>query len=145
MYKRKAKLVRLYGTDVARSSTEEHAERRMRPGLTNISKDRHAPATAKEARCTRGSVSERIGRIREAPKWFSRALKHTPESSTVQVEGCPIRCLRWGDPDAPGIVLVHGGAAHAHWWSFLAPMLASAYNVVAFDMSGHGDSGRRDA
>ncbi|MGR9093242.1 MAG: alpha/beta fold hydrolase [Gammaproteobacteria bacterium] len=83
--------------------------------------------------------------IAAAPKWFLRALDHAPEESTVTVEGCPVHCLRWGNPDAPGIVLVHGGAAHAHWWSFLAPMLADKHNVVAFDMSGHGDSGRRGA
>ena len=40
MYERKAKFVRLYGTDIAPSRIEENAERRMRPGLTNISKDR---------------------------------------------------------------------------------------------------------
>ena len=38
---------------------------------------------------------------------------------------------------------MHGGAAHAHWWSFLAPQLAKQYYVVAPDLSGHGDSGRR--
>jgi pimeloyl-ACP methyl ester carboxylesterase len=41
-------------------------------------------------------------------------------------------------------VLVHGGAAHAHWWSFLAPLLTGRYSVVALDLSGHGDSGRRE-
>ncbi len=51
--------------------------------------------------------------------------------------------MRWGDHHKPGIVLVHGGAAHAHWWSFLAPMLINDHHVVALDLSGHGDSGRR--
>jgi len=49
----------------------------------------------------------------------------------------------WGDPDRPGLVLVHGGAAHARWWDFIAPLLASRHHVVALDLSGHGDSGRR--
>lgn len=40
---------------------------------------------------------------------------------------------------------MHGGAAHAHWWSFIAPFLAEQYDVVAPDLSGHGDSGRREA
>jgi len=43
----------------------------------------------------------------------------------------------------PGLVLVHGGAAHAGWWTFLAPLLTRQYDVVALDLSGHGDSGRR--
>jgi len=38
---------------------------------------------------------------------------------------------------------VHGGAAHAHWWSFIAPQLTHDCQVVALDLSGHGDSGRR--
>jgi pimeloyl-ACP methyl ester carboxylesterase len=38
---------------------------------------------------------------------------------------------------------VHGGAAHAQWWSFIAPQLARHYHVAAVDLSGHGDSGRR--
>ena len=40
-------------------------------------------------------------------------------------------------------MLVHGGAADAHWWSFIAPLLTSQYHVAALDLSGHGDSGRR--
>jgi pimeloyl-ACP methyl ester carboxylesterase len=52
--------------------------------------------------------------------------------------------LRWGDAAKPGLVLVHGGAAHAHWWSFLGPLLTQHYSVVALDLSGHGDSGRRE-
>jgi pimeloyl-ACP methyl ester carboxylesterase len=80
----------------------------------------------------------------DVPKWFSGALAAPREERTVEVEGCPIHYLRWGDPARPGLVLVHGGAAHAHWWSFLAPQLTHHYHVVAPDMSGHGDSGRRE-
>ena len=79
-----------------------------------------------------------------APKWFSDALAAPRAEHVVEVEGVPIHYLTWGDPTKPGIVLVHGGAAHAEWWSFLAPQLASQYHVVAPDLSGHGDSGRRE-
>jgi len=78
-----------------------------------------------------------------APDWFLRALAQKPEDLTIEVQGCAIHYLRWGETDKPGIVLVHGGAAHAHWWSFIAPLLSSQYHVVALDLSGHGDSGRR--
>jgi pimeloyl-ACP methyl ester carboxylesterase len=40
-------------------------------------------------------------------------------------------------------MFVHGGGAHAHWWSHIAPRYVDRYRVAALDMSGHGDSGRR--
>lgn len=49
--------------------------------------------------------------------------------------------LEWGNPTAPALVLLHGGAAHAHWWDHLAPLLAQQYHVIALDLRGHGDSG----
>jgi pimeloyl-ACP methyl ester carboxylesterase len=81
----------------------------------------------------------------EAPDWFRTAIAAPYERRVVEVEGCPISYLAWGEMDRPGLVLVHGGAAHAHWWSFLAPLLTSTYRVLAPDLSGHGDSGRRPA
>jgi len=77
------------------------------------------------------------------PEWFERAVATPFTEGAVEVEGCPIHHLAWGDPDRPAVVLVHGGGAHAHWWSFIAPLLAADLRVVALDLSGHGDSGRR--
>ncbi|MCB0995053.1 MAG: alpha/beta hydrolase [Acidimicrobiales bacterium] len=77
------------------------------------------------------------------PTWFVRALAAPFDEDVVTVDGCDIHYLAWGEPDRPGIVLVHGGAAHAHWWSHIAPHIADQYRVVALDLSGHGDSGRR--
>ena len=81
----------------------------------------------------------------ETPQWFRDATQAPYEESGVTVDGCSIHYLQWGEPGAPALVLVHGGAAHAHWWSFLAPQLARGHQVIALDLSGHGDSGRRDA
>ncbi len=78
------------------------------------------------------------------PGWFQHTLALEPESRRVACRGTDIHYLAWGQPGAPGLVFVHGGAAHAHWWSFLVPLLADHYRVVAMDLSGHGDSGRRD-
>ncbi|MCH7585125.1 MAG: alpha/beta hydrolase [Acidobacteria bacterium] len=79
----------------------------------------------------------------EPPGWFKRALAEEPRQSTHEVEGTSINVLEWGDVGSPGLVLVHGGAAHARWWSHLAPMFSQQYHVTALDLSGHGDSGRR--
>ena len=78
-----------------------------------------------------------------APDWFERALAHRPEQRAVPVDGADISYLAWGRVGAPGLVFVHGGAAHAHWWSFLVPLLADHYRIAAMDLSGHGDSWRR--
>lgn len=78
-----------------------------------------------------------------APSWFEQALATPGEVGEVAVHGATVRWLAWGEPAAPPLVLVHGGAAHAQWWSPLAPMLTSGYRVVALDLSGHGDSDHR--
>jgi pimeloyl-ACP methyl ester carboxylesterase len=79
-----------------------------------------------------------------APGWFRDAVAARVEDREIEVEGCRIHYLRWGTSGNPGLVFVHGGAAHAHWWSFIAPLFASEYCVAALDLSGHGDSGRRE-
>ncbi|MEZ5180786.1 MAG: alpha/beta hydrolase [Acidimicrobiales bacterium] len=40
---------------------------------------------------------------------------------------------------------MHGGAAHAHWWTHIAAPFSRQFRVVALDLSGHGDSDRREA
>ena len=86
----------------------------------------------------------------DLPAWFTRAIA-APYTEHVASEGaCPIHYLRWGSggdtsaPAKPPVLLIHGGGAHAHWWGFLAPLLTDRYDVLALDLSGHGDSGRRD-
>jgi pimeloyl-ACP methyl ester carboxylesterase len=59
------------------------------------------------------------------------------------VAGAPVAYRAWGEPGGRGIVLVHGGGAHSRWWDHIGPLLASDRRVVAIDLSGHGDSGRR--
>jgi pimeloyl-ACP methyl ester carboxylesterase len=81
--------------------------------------------------------------VTPVPAWFSRAIGAPFTEHVVVVDDCPIHYVRWGDPAKSPVVLVHGGGAHAFWWAFLAPMLADRHSVVALDLSGHGDSGRR--
>src|SRR5258708_8053838 len=81
----------------------------------------------------------------EPPPWFTAAMDAPTEQRAVDVDGATIAYRAWGDRGDVGIVLVHGGAAHARWWDHVAPMLDGGRRVVALDLSGHGDSGRRDA
>lgn len=80
----------------------------------------------------------------EAPRWFSDALADTPTARSVSVEGASVNYLEWGEGGNPGLVFVHGGAAHARWWDHLAPLFTHHYHVVALDLTGHGDSDRRE-
>ena len=82
----------------------------------------------------------------EPPYWFEEALKITPKSHHLQVMDCNIHYLRWGPEvsDLNGILFIHGASAHAHWWDFIAPLLLDNFQVSALDMSGMGDSERRE-
>ena len=89
---------------------------------------------------TEGVLTPFHGEVPPAPQWFTDTVAIEPESAFVTVEGARIHYLRWGDRAKPGLLLVHGNAAHAYWWSFIAPFLAREYNIAAIDMSGMGDS-----
>ncbi len=78
------------------------------------------------------------------PAWFEKSLASPGTQRSVEVDGTDINYFSWGTTGSPGLVLIHGGGANAYWWSFLAPLFADEYQVVAIDLSGHGDSGWRD-
>ncbi len=81
--------------------------------------------------------------LRDAPEWFRNAIAHAPKRETVQVLGTEIETLSWGKIGNPAIVLLHGMGANADWWSFIAPLLADRYRVIAPSWSGMGRSGWR--
>jgi len=84
---------------------------------------------------------------RPAPDWFSRAVGRPRQSRRVSVADCPIHYLLWpgdaAESSRRGLLFVHGGGAHANWWSFIAPFFTDRFTVAALDLSGMGDSGRR--
>src|SRR4051812_49838601 len=80
----------------------------------------------------------------DSPDWFRRALDVPFTDPTVDVDG-PIHFVAWGERGRRGLVFVHGGGAHAHWWTHVAATFAEEFRVVAIDLSGHGDSGHRDS
>jgi len=83
------------------------------------------------------------GRKPPAPDWFSRALARAPERGFTEVEGAQIELLTWGTRGKPGLVFLHGGGAHADWWSFIAPFFADDYRIVASSFTGMGRSSSR--
>jgi pimeloyl-ACP methyl ester carboxylesterase len=80
-----------------------------------------------------------------APDWFTRVTAEKPERQTFQVEGAEIELLTWGKVGAPGLLLLHGGMAHADWWSFIAPYFAATHRVAALSWSGMGGSSWRQS
>ena len=82
-----------------------------------------------------------------APDWFRWATSRPHQSQFVTVAGCRIHYLVWAhEPARPGergLLFVHGGGAHSHWWSYIAPYFTRDFRVAAIDLSGMGDSGWR--
>lgn len=85
------------------------------------------------------------GRSPIAPAWFNAAIATPFEEHFVEVSGASVRYQLWGDGGKPGLLLVHGNGAHAHWWDFIAPFLIEDFQVAAMTFSGMGDSEWRDA
>jgi pimeloyl-ACP methyl ester carboxylesterase len=65
------------------------------------------------------------------------------DSGEVLVRGCSIAWAAWGAIGAPVVVLVHGAGAHMGWWDGVIAELADSFRVLAFDLSGNGDSAGR--
>lgn len=89
-------------------------------------------------------LAKLAGRIPPAPGWFRRALACAPQRSEVEVSGAHVEVLAWGPLGAPGILFVPGLYAHADWWSFICPLLATEFRVAAMSLSGMGRSGWRE-
>lgn len=83
----------------------------------------------------------------DCPDWFRWAMDQPRHERRVDSDGCEINYLLWDGPPKDerrgGLLFVHGGGGHGHWWSFLAPYFTNHYRVAAPDLSGMGDSGRR--
>lgn len=65
-------------------------------------------------------------------------------SDHVSVEGASIAHDVDGAVGGPAVMLVHGFAAHRHWWDAVLPQLtAASLRVARIDLSGHGGSAHR--
>ena len=61
-------------------------------------------------------------------------------SRFVEAGGLRLRYLDYGTAGRPPMLCLHGGAAHAHWFDFVAADLSADFHVRALDQRGHGDS-----
>ena len=60
----------------------------------------------------------------------------------VAPDGTPLHVEVFGPDDAPTVVLVHGWTCAAHFWTRQIQALRADVRVVAYDLRGHGRSGR---
>lgn len=58
----------------------------------------------------------------------------------VEVAGLKLRLQDYGTAGRPPMLCLHGGAANAHWYDFVASGFTADYHVRALDFRGHGDS-----
>lgn len=63
-----------------------------------------------------------------------------PTSHFFFSQGLRLHYVDWGNPEAPPLVLVHGGRDHCRNWDWVAAALRDRYHVIAPDLRGHGDS-----
>ena len=67
-------------------------------------------------------------------------LNDYPASHTYFSQRLRLHYVDWGNPDAPPLLLVHGGRDHCRSWDWVALALRERFHVIAPDLRGHGDS-----
>jgi pimeloyl-ACP methyl ester carboxylesterase len=63
-----------------------------------------------------------------------------PTSNTYISQRLRLHYVDWGNPDAPPLLLIHGGRDHCRSWDWVAEELRKDWHVIAPDLRGHGDS-----
>ena len=67
----------------------------------------------------------------------------TARSRRIEVRSLGLHVLEWGPTAGSGVLFLHGGAAHAHWFDAVTSPIAGSpgrRHVVALDQRGHGES-----
>lgn len=65
---------------------------------------------------------------------------HGPTSNRFVSQRLRLNYVDWGNPDAPPLILQHGGRDHCRSWDWVADALRHDWHVIAPDLRGHGDS-----
>lgn len=63
-----------------------------------------------------------------------------PASHSYFSQRLKLHYADWGNPDAPPLILLHGGKDHCRSWDWVARELREEWHVIAPDLRGHGDS-----
>jgi pimeloyl-ACP methyl ester carboxylesterase len=63
-----------------------------------------------------------------------------PTSSRFISQRLRLNYVDWGNPEAPPLILQHGGRDHCRSWDWTAQELRHDWHVIAPDLRGHGDS-----
>ena len=63
-----------------------------------------------------------------------------PTSQSYISQRLRLNYVDWGNPDAPPLILLHGGQDHCRNWDWVAQDLRRDYHIIAPDLRGHGDS-----
>lgn len=63
-----------------------------------------------------------------------------PTSNSFISQRLRLHYVDWGNPEAPPLILQHGGRDHCRSWDWVAEELAKDWHVIAPDLRGHGDS-----
>ena len=63
---------------------------------------------------------------------------HSEHSQFVTAASIQWHIQRWNSANKPSIVLLHGTGSSSHSWAYLAPLLATEFEVICIDLPGHG-------
>ena len=63
-----------------------------------------------------------------------------PTSNILISQRLRLHYVDWGNPDAPTLILQHGGRDHCRSWDWVAQELRKDWHIIAPDARGHGDS-----
>jgi pimeloyl-ACP methyl ester carboxylesterase len=97
--------------------------------------------------CERGRSNDQMSKPSQAVTASASFERIEPASSIsryVRAGDLELHYLDYGTAGCPPMLCVHGGAAHGHWFDFVAAGFTPEHHVRALDLRGHGDSERAD-
>ena len=72
-------------------------------------------------------------------------LQVTPHTDHfIEIDGLKLHYLDYGTTGRRPMLCLHGGAAHGHWFDFVASGFTADHHVRALELRGHGDSAWAD-